>query len=75
MLEAYGPLEALLERAEGIKRPSVRAAITGSRQRIQRNMALIRLEGSEQLPFELEQLVYQHSGMTTMDVLRAIGLR
>lgn len=75
LLEAYGTLEALLERAEEIKRPSVRAAITGSRQRIQRNMALIRLEGSKQLPFELEQLVYQHSGMTTMDVLRAIGLR
>ncbi len=75
LMQQFGSLDALLSGVESIARPSVRAAIGESRERIEKNLALIQLSGREALPFSLEALRYRDLGLTTSQVLRQIGLR
>ena len=75
LMNEFGSLAALLERAEEIKKPSVRASVLESKERIQKNYQLIRLDGAENLPFGTEELEYAYSGITTTEVLRGIGLK
>lgn len=75
LMGQFGDLETLLDRAEEIRKPSVRASVLGSLERIRKNHALIRLDGAAELPFSLEELAYTYTGATTSEVLREIGLR
>ena len=42
---------------------------------MRRNYALIHLTGEVEIPFKIEKLAYQYDGVTTTQVLTAIGLR
>lgn len=75
LLRQFGDLETLLSCAEQVERPALRKAILESKDRIRKNERLIRLDGVEDLPFALEDLRYRDAGITTGQVLRAIGLR
>lgn len=75
LIRQFGDLDTLLERADAIQKPSVRVSVMESRERIRKNFALIRLSGKEPLPFVLNDLAYRYDGVTTTEVLRAIGLR
>ncbi len=75
LLREFGDLQALLDNAEHIKRPSIRTAILENIPRIHMNDMLVRLEGGQALPFSLEQMEYAYGGATTGQVLAAIGLR
>ncbi len=75
LLQEYGTLETLLIHAESIRKPSIRESLLQDRERLQVNYQLIKLQGCEALPFSLEQMAYQDSGMGTTEVLRAIGLK
>ena len=75
LIRQYGTLDGLLAQAETISKPSVRASILQDAHRLRTNYQLIRLQGCDCLPFSLEQMKYQDSGITTTDVLKAIGLK
>lgn len=75
LLQEYGDLETLLQQAQQIGKPSVRAAVLAHTMRIQKNYALIRLTGVAYLPFTLESLAFSDLGLTTTQVLANIGLR
>lgn len=75
LLQQFGTLEKVLEGAEQIRKHSVRESIKRNAERLRLNRLLIRLDGCEPLPFTLEDLVWQDSGLTTMQVMQAIGLR
>lgn len=75
LLHEFGSLEALIARAEEIKKPSIRTSVKESTGRIRRNYELIRLDGAEKLPFELEEMAYVCPEITTTEVLRGIGLK
>ena len=75
LLGQFGDLEHLLTRAEEIRRPYVREAVVRNAERIRLNDRLIRLEGTTELPFSLAELRWQYTGMTTTEVLKAIGVR
>jgi DNA polymerase-1 len=75
LLKQFGTLEGLLEGAETICKPSIRAAVTQNRDRLRLNHLLIRLEAGETLPFTKDELAWADPGITTTEVLRAIGLR
>lgn len=75
LLEQFGSLDVLLERAEEIRRPAVRASVLRNRERLRLNHRLIRLDGGGELPFALEELAWQDLGLTTNEVLKGIGLR
>ena len=74
LLSEYGSLDGIIASAGSIGRAAIRASITGSVERLRRNMSLIRLDGCAELPFSLDGLRYEYSGESSSDVLRAIGI-
>ena len=75
LMNQFHDVEDLTARAPEIEKPSVRAAVMNSTDRIRRNYALIALSGEADLPFALEDLAYAYTGITTTQVLEAIDLR
>ena len=75
LMEQFGSLEALLENANGIKKPSVRSAVQEDADRLRQNYRLIKLVGSCSLPFSLWDMAYTYTGETSTQVLTAIGVR
>lgn len=75
LLREYGTLECILKNTESIQRPSIRESVQRNAERLRTNYSLIKLHGSTELPFTLPELVYQDHGLTTNEVLRAIGAK
>ena len=75
LLQEFGDLESIISRAEEITKPSIRTSIQQNMERLRRNYALIHLTGEVEIPFKIEKLAYQYDGVTTTQVLTAIGLR
>lgn len=75
LLNQFRDVEDLIAHAGEIAKPSVRESVMNSTDRIRRNYALIALSGEADLPFALEELAYTYTGITTTQVLGAIGLR
>ena len=75
LMREFGSLERLIDCAEEIPKPSVKTAITADTERLRRNYQLIHLTGAKELPFSVDQMVFNDTGLTTTEVLRGIGLR
>ena len=76
LLQAFGTLENLLENAECIAKPSVRASILKNTAQLKTNQELICLQAVSSLPFSLRALRYTlPQSTTTTEVLKAIGLK
>ena len=75
LLHRFGGLEEILQDADTIGQAAVRASIQASADRLRMNARLIRLRGGGALPFDIGELAYQDSGMTTNEVLAGIGLK
>ncbi len=75
LMNEFGSLESLIENAHLIKKPSVRASIEQNAERIRLNLRLIKLGGVDHLPFELDDMAYTYTGMSTAEVLRGIGVK
>ena len=75
LLQEYGTLERILENAESIQRPSIQESIQRNAERLRTNYSLIKLHDSVELPFTLLELAYQDRGITTNEVLHAIGAK
>ena len=75
LMNQFRDVEDLIARASEIAKPSVRASVMNSTDRIRRNYALIALSGEADLPFAIENLAYTYTGITTTQVLEGIGLR
>lgn len=75
LLGQFGSLDDILAHPEQIVRPSIRASIEKNAPRLRLNSLLIRLDGTADLPFTMEDLTWQYGGQTTSEVLRSIGLR
>lgn len=73
LIDEFGSLEAVLENARQIKKPSVRESITKNAERLKTNYKIIKLENIVDLPFTITELEFQDSGITTNEVLRGIG--
>lgn len=75
LLLEFGGLDALLKNAEKISKKAAREAILSSLDRIEKNRALITLNGCAYLPFSLEELSYSYGGERTGEVLAAIEIK
>ena len=75
LMNQFCDVEDLIARATEIEKPSIRASVMNSTDRIRRNYALIVLSGESDLPFTIEDLAYACTGITTTQVLAGIGLR
>lgn len=75
LVNEFGTLEEIIAHAEEIKKPSIRESVLKNAERLRKNYQLIKLEGTKELPFLLEELEYCYSGVTTTEVLKGIGLK
>lgn len=75
LLHEFGTLENILVNTENIKKPSVKESIIRNTERLKTNYKIIKLGNTASLPFSLDELVYAYSGITTVDVLKGIGLK
>ena len=75
LMNTFGDLQNLLAHAESIRKPSIRQSVVQNAARIRKNYDLIRLTGEAALPFGLEQLRYQDTGLTTTQVLKKCGIQ
>jgi len=75
LVNEFGSLEEVIARTEEMKKPSVRESVKQNAERLRKNYRLIKLIGVENLPFVLEEMAWEDSGITTNEVLKGIGLR
>lgn len=75
LLREFGSLENIIQNASSIQKPSVRDSVVRNTDRLRRNYALIRLDSAGAVPFRLEEMSFTDSGITTTQVLQAIGLK
>ncbi len=75
LLQRFGCLQAVIDGAEQVERPSIRKSLRDNASRLQHNYDLIYLKGADALPFSVDDMRYLPRGMTTMEVLRAVGIR
>lgn len=74
LMEQFPDVESLIVGAEEIRKPSVRASVLRNAERLRKNLMLIRLDGSAQIPFSWEEMRYRDRGYTTKEILGRIGL-
>ena len=74
LMTQFPDLESLLSGAELIQKPSVRVSVLRNAERLRKNLKLIYLDGSAQIPFSWEEMAYRDLGYTTREILGRIGL-
>lgn len=75
LLQQFGNLDAIISGAQQIQKPSIRSSIEKNADRLRLNRLLIRLDGTQTLPFTLSEMCYHERGETAYQILKAIGLR
>ena len=75
LLNAFGSLEGIMQNIDQIGQAGVRSSLQSAKERLQKNRLLIVLNAAQCVPFSLDELAYTNSGVTTGEVLRAIGLK
>lgn len=73
LLNEFETLDNVIANANMIKKPSVKESVIQNSERLKINYKLIKLENTAQLPYDLQELEYSYSGITTNEVLRGIG--
>ena len=75
LLLQFGSLECIIENADRICKPSIRASVMQSAERLRMNYRLIKLDSHAALPYEKGKLIFFDAGRTTGEILHAIGLK
>lgn len=74
LMAQFGDLESMIRNADQIAKPSVREAVKRNVQRIRTNHFLIKLSGTEELPFPLEALEFRDPGCSSVQVMKELGI-
>lgn len=75
LLQEFGSLDNIIRNAETIKKQSVKESVTKNSERLLRNLELIKLDGQNDVPVGLDDMLFTYSKITTTEVLRGIGLK
>ena len=75
LLNEFGTLENILANAGSIKKPSIRESVIRNAEKLKINYKIIKLGNKEPLPFVLDELAYDYTGITTNEILKGIGLK
>lgn len=75
LLSEFDTLEKILANTDNIKKPSIKKSIIRNSERLKTNYKLIKLNNTAPLPFLLNELKYNYTGITTNEVLKGIGLK
>ena len=74
LLKKFNTLENILSNAGQIERRQIRESIVKNAERLRTNYKLIKLNGSMDLPFSLDELAISDIQATTNSILKGIGL-
>ncbi len=74
LLQRFSGLEQLLEQAQALENRALGQAIAENADRLRKNLAMIRLDGSYPTPFTEAQLRWSGKSFTTRQVLTQLGL-
>ena len=75
LLAQFGDLESILAGTEKIGKLSIRASIQKNAARARLNYLLVKLRGGANLPFGLQEIIWQDRGLTTTRILTDAGIR
>ena len=75
LLAQFGDLESILAGTEKIGKLSIRASIQKNAARAKLNYLLVKLRGGANLPFALQEIIWQDRGLTTTRILTDAGIR
>ena len=75
LLAQFGDLESILAGTEKIGKLSIRASIQKNAARARLNYLLVKLRGGANLPFALQEIIWQDRGLTTTRILTDAGIR
>lgn len=73
LINKLGGLNSILKRSSEIENQRIRYAIECCRDTIDINISLISLDGSADIPFNLDEIEFTNPRLRTMDVIRGIG--
>ena len=75
LLQQFGDLETILSHVDTIGKPSIRASVSKSADRLRLNYRLIKLIGQATQPFSMSELTYAPTELTTSQILTHLDLR
>ena len=75
LLNKFGHLENILANAENIEKTSIKASIVRNAEILRTNYKIIKLDNTASLPFDLNDMAYDFTEITTNEVLKGIGLK
>ncbi len=75
LINQFGSLQQIIFKADKIAKKSIRESIIAASGRLEQNYQLINLDDKAPMQFTIAELCYKCSGITTNEVLKAIGLR
>ena len=75
LLQQFGDLETILSHVDTIGKPSIRASVSKSADRLRLNYRLIKLSGQAIQPFSMSELTYAPTELTTSQILTHLDLR
>lgn len=75
LLRQFGCLEGILNAVQQVQKPSVRNSLIENADRLRRNYRMIYLDGTQEVPYGIEELVWSDAGMTTREVLHLVGIQ
>ncbi|MDE6585473.1 MAG: flap endonuclease [Clostridia bacterium] len=74
LLDKFETLDNVIANAERIERLSLRNSIIENSERLRTNYKLIKLTDGAELPYRLDELVYNSENLTSTEVLKQIGI-
>ena len=74
LMTQFGCLESMLQNTDRIIKPSIRETVIRNAQRIRTNHFLIKLVGTEELPFSVEELEFRDPGGSSVQVLKELEI-
>ena len=74
LLNRFGSLQGILDRASEIERACIRRSVQENADALLRNLSLIRLNWTGDLPFSPEDMLWEDRGLRSSEVLREIQL-
>lgn len=75
LLSTFGTLEDIIENADKISKPSIKASVIRNAERLRTNQRIIKLCDRAKIPFSLGELIYSYDGKTSNEVLSGIGVK
>lgn len=75
LMAEFDNLDNMIAFSDRIKNKRISELITKNLDRIKKNYSIIKLDGKNEIPYKMNQILYVYKGITTTEVLCGIGLK